>query len=174
MTDPYVARAKAWLAQAESDARTASALLGRPAPMTAADVGCHVTALAAQAVEKSIKGAVVLNHMTPDMRHTAAKYFAVLVGPTARKPLAGTFSALFTNARRGEATRLLALTPGVLGSKSAPNTEYPWDDAGHVRTPTGAPIFDDPERRRRGVEVARRMSTELLKLAIAMERAPRG
>ncbi len=74
----HVARARAWLRQAGSDARTARALLAGPAPMDDIDVGCHVSTLCAQALEKSIKGAVVLNKQTPDMTHRADKYFGVM------------------------------------------------------------------------------------------------
>jgi hypothetical protein len=77
-------RARAWAEQAESDARTAEALLERPPPMRADDVGCHVAAMCAQAVEKSIKGYVILNRGTPKLSHRADKYLPLLLG---RSPL---------------------------------------------------------------------------------------
>lgn len=51
-----VNEAKTWFAQAASDLRTATALLGAPPPVDKADVGCHVAAMCAQTIEKSIKG----------------------------------------------------------------------------------------------------------------------
>jgi hypothetical protein len=49
-----------WFRQADSDARTAEALLSMPTPMQEGDVGCHVAVLCAQAIEKSLKGYVLL------------------------------------------------------------------------------------------------------------------
>jgi hypothetical protein len=51
-----VARADAFLRQAESDLRTAQALSVRPLPLDPRDLPAQVLAKLAQAVEKSLKG----------------------------------------------------------------------------------------------------------------------
>lgn len=116
MTDGHIHAAAAWLSQAERDARTATALLDQPTPMKTDDVGCHVASLCAQAVEKSIKGYVLLNRSAPSHRsHRADKYLTPLLrgdllryGDNRRK-LAG----LFDPSMRALVRRLFDLTPGV-------------------------------------------------------------
>lgn len=174
MPGAVVARAKAWFTQAESDARTAKALRTRPAPMIEQDVGCHVAALCAQAVEKSIKGYVILNRQTPAMNHRADKYLGRLLGA---RPLLhyadhrGPLSELFTVTVRATVKQLLDLTPGTLDKKDVPNTEYPWpDNDDRQEIPAGAREFADADRLDAWVKVASRVSAELHKLGIAVDR----
>lgn len=168
-------RAKAWFSQAESDARTATALLAQPQPMQPVDVGCHVTALCAQAVEKSIKAYVILNKSTPKMSHRADKYLVPLLSSKQllRYPEHyALLSRLFDTGTRGAVRRLLDLTPGTLDDKNLPNTEYPWTDATGARTPIGASEFADHSMLQSWVQTALRVSAELHKLSIAVDRAP--
>jgi hypothetical protein len=167
-------RAKAWAEQAESDARTAEALLKCPPPMRAEDVGCHVAAMCAQAVEKSIKGYVILNKGTPRLSHRADKYLPLLLG---RSPLLrhkdhhSMLSALFDSATKADIRSLLDLTPGTLGKPNAPNTEYPWTDTvGHHLHPAGAVEFSSQSGVGRWLSTARRVSTILRKLIVAAGR----
>ncbi len=160
----HITRARAWFHQASSDARTARALVDEPAPMYDWDVGCHVSALCAQALEKSIKGAVVLNKQTPDMTHRADKYFAVMLGAKQlfQSPvLRNAFFGIFDQQARAHVRTLLDLTPGAVGSKNVPNTEYPWVDDGTHRTPAGATVFADRELVGVWVATARRVAIEL-------------
>ena len=150
-------------------------MLDRPAPMIDQDVGCHVAALCAQALEKSLKGAVVLNKQTPDMTHRADKYFAVMLG--ARQlfqyaPLRSAFFGIFDQATREHVRALLDVTPGAGRAKDVPNTEYPWEDAHGTVVPAGAETFANPELLRSWVVTARRVSAGLQKVAIAIERSP--
>jgi hypothetical protein len=171
----HVARARAWFRQASSDARTARALLDKPTPMTAEDVGCHAAALCAQALEKSIKGAVVLNKQTPDMTHRPDKYFGVLLGAKQlfqQPALRSAFFGIFDQETRGRVRALLDLTPGAVVAKDAPNTEYPWPDEQGHKTPAGAPVFANRELVASWVETARRVATELEKVAFALDRGP--
>jgi hypothetical protein len=118
-----------WFQQADSDARTAEALLSMPNPMQEGDVGCHVAALCAQAIEKSLKGYMVLNGATPAMNHRPDKYLSSLL--TKDDPLLrhkghhGHLSRLFDVATKAAVCRLFDLTPGGLGNRvDAANTEY--------------------------------------------------
>jgi len=166
-------RARAWAEQAESDARTAEALLERPPPMRVDDVGCHVTAMCAQAVEKSIKGYVILNKGTPKLSHRADKYLPLLLG---RSPLLryrdhhSKLSALFDSATKADIRSLLDLTPGSLGKPDAPNTEYPWTDATGAHRPSGAIQFSTRSTVGQWLVTARRVSATLHKLVIAAGR----
>ena len=139
------------------------------------DVGCHASALCAQALEKSIKGAVVLNKQTPDMTHRADKYFGVMLGAKQlfQSPvLRNAFAGIFDQQTRAQIRTLLDLTPGTTASKNVPNTEYPWTDAHGHRTPAGATVFADRETVTAWVATARRVAVELEKVAIAIERGP--
>jgi hypothetical protein len=174
VTSAAVARAKAWFAQAESDARAAKALLAGPPPMAVDDVGCHVTALCTQAVEKSIKGYLFLNGQTRKMSHRADKYLKPLLsgGQLLRyKEHRGTLSALFDAEMRGIVHRLLDLTPGTLDDKDVANTEYPWTaPAGGYQVPAGATEFGNVGLLGDWAKAAARVSAELHKLGIAVDR----
>ena len=145
--------------------------------MHADDVGCHVTAMCAQAVEKSIKGYVILNKGTPKLSHRADKYLPLLLG---RSPLLrykdhhSKLSALFDSTTKADIRSLLDLTPGSLGKPDAPNTEYPWTDAtGQHWRPAGAIEFSDQSAMGRWLATARRVSATLHKLIIAAGRGTR-
>lgn len=167
--------AKAWLVRATSDARTASALLGLPKPMIEADRGCHVSALCAQTVEKSIKGYVVLNGARPATTHRADKYLSTLLSSSAllrhpeHRPV---LSSLFDPSTRGAVRELLDLTPGTTGQKHVPNTEYPWGEGAEARSPAGAAEFGSLTDAQRWVGVATRVATTVQKLVIAADRMP--
>jgi hypothetical protein len=167
-------RARPWFGQAASDTRTAAALASQPSPMQAGDVGCHVAALCAQAVEKSIKGYVIVNGQSPRMSHRADKYLVPLLSgaPLLRFPHHHRhLSALFDSSTRAVVRRLIDLTPGTLDDKNAPNTEYPWLSQGVWRTPGGHELFSDAETLAQWTAVARRVTTRLSQLASAAERA---
>ena len=126
-----VYEAKPWFAQAKSDLRTAEALRTGPEPMLPDDVGCHVTAMCAQAIEKSIKGYVIVNGATPSLNHRPDKYLPQLL--TKGDPLLryrdhhSYLSKLFDTDTRHFIEVLFEQTPGGQGSRTdVPNTEYPW------------------------------------------------
>jgi hypothetical protein len=165
-----VERSAPWFLQAESDARAAAALLATPNPMTPADTGCHAAAFCAQAIEKSIKGYVLLNGATPALDHRPDKYLANLLTPgdpmlrhpTHRKIL----SKLFSPHTRAAVRQLFDLTPGGLGNlNDVPNTEYPWQHAGEWKhAPVGAAEFADPRTVQAWVAVAQAVTGTLHKL----------
>lgn len=171
-----VDQADTWFAQAASDLRTAEALLGTPSPMLAADVGCHVAALCAQAVEKSIKGYVILNGATPKLGHRPDKYLPMLL--TKNDPLLRHrdhhrhLSKLFDPSTTAAVGDLLDLTPGGLGSRTdVPNTEYPWKVAGSWKhVPARAPEFGDSTALAQWLKLARRVHDSLKKLVVAAGR----
>jgi hypothetical protein len=173
MTTQAVHRAKAWFEQAESDARTAAALLKQPPPLKSRDVGCHVAALCAQAVEKSIKGYVILNGQTPKLSHRADQYLAPLLRGQhllRHREHHSKLSGMFEPETRNAIRRLIDLTPGTRSDKDVANTEYPWSEAGGVQPPAGASEFSDTVTLSRWVTVARRLAAELHKLGIAVDR----
>jgi hypothetical protein len=59
-----------------------------------------------------------------------------------------------------------------MAAKNVPNTEYPWTDAQGHRTPAGATVFANRETVTAWVATAGRVSIELEKVAIAIERGP--
>lgn len=141
--------------------------------MKSEDVGCHVASLCAQAVEKSIKGYVVLNRSTPSHRsHRADKYLTPLLRGDLlrygdhRRKLAG----LFDPSMRALVRRLFDLTPGAVGSLDVPNTEYPWADPDGTHAPAGASQFADTQRLSEWAIAARRISAEIAKLVVAVRR----
>ena len=164
--------AKPWFNQAESDLRTAKALRTCPCPMDQDDVGCHVTAMCAQAIEKSIKGYVIVNGATPSLDHRPDKYLTVLVrkeDPLLRhKDHYSHLSKLFDTATKHAVRTLLELTPGGQGRQTdVPNTEYPWqNDGAWARTPFGATQFGN-DRVDELLKLTDRIQNTLHKLGIA-------
>jgi hypothetical protein len=139
------------------------------------DVGCHVTAMCAQAVEKSIKAYVIVNGGTPSLNHRPDKYLPLLL--TKGDPLLrhedhhNHLAKLFDVATRQAVKALLELTPGGQGGRTdAPNTEYPWQiDGAWKEAPAGATQFGDS-----GVDellkLTRRILSTLHRLGIAASR----
>ena len=167
--------AKAWFNQAESDLRAATALRDRPPPMTSEDVGCHVAAMCAQAIEKSIKAYVIVNGATPSLGHRPDKYLPQLL--TKNDPLLRYkdhhrhLSKLFDLDTRRTVEALLDLTPGGKGSLTdVANTEYPWKVNGAWKgTPVGSSHFGDGQLDV-WLKLAKRVSDMLHKLLIAAQR----
>ena len=127
MTADRRERSRGWLEQARSDFRTAQAVAAGPAPMELRDVGCHLAALCAQALEKSIKGYFVLCGNSSSNTHSVDKFVVTLLRTKCGR-LATQFSqvsALFNMAIKGTIRELVELTPGTLGKNNVPTTEYP-------------------------------------------------
>lgn len=99
------AEGRLWLEQASSDFRVAETLLSPTSLLTHRDAGCHTAALCAQTLEKSLKGYLFLNGMTPKLDHRPDKYLSTLL--TKNKPLLKYpghhkhLSALFDQATKG-------------------------------------------------------------------------
>jgi hypothetical protein len=144
--------------------------------MQAGDVGCHTAALCAQAIEKSLKGYMLLNGATPAMNHRPDKYLANLLtrgDPLLRyKEHQVHLSKLFDAETKGALRRLFDLTPGGLGSRvDVVNTEYPWAESGEWKsTPCGDAAFSNSELLVQWLSVARRVHELLRKLRIAVQR----
>ncbi len=176
MSAAAVQNARPWFEQAASDLRAALALYARPAPMTDQDVGCHVAALCSQAMEKSLKGYLLLNGMSPAIDHRPDKYLATLLAKD--NPLlryAGHhahLSRLFDQDSRRTLSQLLDLTPGGLGKRTdVPSTEYPWrEEVGWRHAPVEHAAFSDAHALRKWVTAASRMTTTLDKLRKAVDR----
>lgn len=165
--------ARAWIAQAMSDARTASALLALPEPMNDDDRGCHVAALSAQTVEKSIKAYVILNGARPGMTHRADKYLSSLLaggGLLRHAEHRAALSALFDPPTRGVVRQLLDLTPGTTAHKDPPNTEYPWGQGFDATSPAGSPELSSVDDAKLWASAAMRVVTGVRKLIIAADR----
>ncbi len=143
--------------------------------MVADDVGCHVAALCAQAIEKSLKGYVYLNGATPAFDHRPDKYVVALLRGEPLLSYAdhrAKLSKLFDATTKEIVTKLLDLTPGGLGNRNdVANTEYPWVNAGSSIAPTVALEFGDITKTKARVETAKRVSSALHKLWIAVDRA---
>jgi hypothetical protein len=166
--------ARAWFQQAESDVRTAQAVLHCPEPMEPNDVGAHVAALCAQALEKSLKGYLFLNGMTPAMNHRPDKYLPLLLSRSGVRFESHIrhLAALFDTSTKGAVRELFDLTPGGLGNgKDTPNTEYPWLAQGEWRhTPYAHPAFAVRQTLDSWLKVTARVSSQLHRLGIAAER----
>lgn len=140
------------------------------------DVGCHVAALCAQTIEKSLKGYMLLNGATPAMNHRPDKYLSSLL--TKNDPLLryrehhGYLAKLFDSTTKGVVRHLFDLTPGGLGNRiDAVNTEYPWADEGAwTRTPCGDAAFSDRRMLDDWLGVTKRIRDTLHKLSIAVDR----
>ena len=143
--------------------------------MLAEDVGCHVAAMCAQAIEKSIKGYVLLNGATPATDHRPDGYLAALLGGDpllSYRDHRGKLSKLFDPPTKELVTKLLDLTPSGVGKRrDVANTEYPWTTAGARFAPHAAANFGDPTAAKAWVDTARRVSATLHKLWIAVDRA---
>lgn len=166
--------ARSWFQQAESDVRTARAVLQCPEPMQRGDVGAHVGALCSQALEKSLKGYVFVNGMTPAMNHRPDKYLRLLLrGSLLRcEDHLPRLSALFDASTKAAVKELFDLTPGGLGkARDVPNTEYPWMHQGEWRyTPYEYPAFSVQRTLNGWLRVAARVSSTLHKLSFVAER----
>lgn len=143
--------------------------------MVADDVGCHVAAMCAQALEKSLKGYVFLNGATPAFDHRPDGYLVALLRGDPLLNYAdhrGKLSKLFDAPTKAIVTRLLDLTPGGLGNRNdVANTEYPWVNGGSSFAPAAATDFADITKTRAWVDAAKRVSSSLHKLWIAVDRA---
>ena len=167
-----VDEAKTWFIQASSDFRTASALNNAPPPILPTDVGCHVAAMCAQAIEKSIKGYVIVNGATPSLDHRPDKYLPQLL--TKDDPLLRHkghhrhLSKLFDPETRSAVRSLLDLAPGGQGNRTdVPNTEYPWKVRGAwTHTPMGSSHFG-ADHIRAWLKLTMRVVNTLHKLGIA-------
>ncbi|MCC7493181.1 MAG: hypothetical protein IT204_12565 [Fimbriimonadaceae bacterium] len=166
--------ARRWLEQAGSDLRVARALWRRPEPLLEGDAGCHLAALCSQAIEKSIKGYLVLNRTEFAMGHRPDRYLLLLCQPRTVRHAAHLphLSRLFTLERRQAIRELLELTPGALGVRrlDLPNTEYPWQVQGEwALIPAGHPIFADPARCEQWLKLARQVVDGLARLVSLSE-----
>jgi hypothetical protein len=144
--------------------------------MEPGDVGCHVAAMCAQAVEKSLKAYLFLNGAPPALDHRPDGYLVALLrgDPLLRyEDHRAKLSKLFDPTTRSIVTKLLDLTPGGLGSRTdVPNTEYPWMDATNGRSPPYAsPELSDALEIAEWLATAKRVSSGLHKLWIAVDRA---
>jgi hypothetical protein len=167
---------RTWLEQAASDLRTAQALLDAPGKMLLGDVGCHVAALCAQSIEKSLKGYLLLNQRQPRLGHRPDKYLPSLLArgdPLLRyREHHPRLCRTFDSETRGVVRRLLDLTPGGLGQgKHHPNTEYPWGEGDEwPQAPCAAAEFADRAEILMWTRAAQRVVDELSKLRIAVAR----
>ncbi len=169
------AEATPWFTQARSNFRAAIALSNTPCPMLSDDVGCHVAAMCAQTLEKSIKGYVIVNGGTPSLDHRPDKYLPQLL--TKNDPLLrhkdhhSYLAKLFDLPTRKAVQRLLELTPGGNGNATdTPNTEYPWRVGGHwTHTPMGHSQFGSTHPNQ-WLAMTKRILDTLDKLAIAAGR----
>jgi hypothetical protein len=176
MTSVRFRKARSWFRQADSDIRTADAVLHRPEPMKVSDVGCHVAALCAQALEKSLKGYVLLNGATPAMDHRPDKYLVLLLtenGLLRFRAHASHLAKLFDPPTKGSIRELFDLTPGGMGKAwNFPNTEYPWLESEECEhCPCDHLRFQDTTTLQGWFKVATRVCNTLHRLAIAAERA---
>jgi len=171
--------AKTWFAQAASDLRTAKAILGGPAPMHEADVGCHLAAMCAQVTEKSLKGYMVANRTTPSLDHRPDKYIARLLTKGGlllqHEGHHSHLSKLFHPATKAAVRQLFDLTPGGRGNRTdMPNTEYPWKINGAwMHTPAGALELSDSKAVALWLKISERIYNTLQKLVIAGGRGSR-
>lgn len=178
MSTSAIRNARSWFHQAASDARTAEALSSAPAPMDAADSGCHVAAMCAQAIEKSLKGYLLLNGVVPGMDHRPDKYLAALLtrdGRLLQHPEHhAALARLFDAPTKAAVRELLDLTPGGRGNRhDVANTEYPWQELGGGEwrnAPHGAATFADQKLISQWLGVAVRVRAGLHKLFIAADR----
>jgi len=152
-------RTVAWLAQAESDHRTAQrleAMAGRREalrPMEDDDLGCHVAAMCAQCAEKTIKALYAREFgRDPPATHRFDRLGSVL----ARSTGVATVLRGLPVPVRARLRALCALSPGA--GPGPANTEYPWSDGrGGWVTPAGAAPFADPAIRRQWIVDAGRL-----------------
>jgi len=164
--------ARPWFKQAESDLRTANALRSVPDPMGSDDVGCHLTAMCVQAIEKSIKGYVIVNGATPSLDHRPDKYLPLLMTRGGQllqhRDHHAHLSKLFDADTKHGVKTLLDLTPGGQGSRvDVPNTEYPWQiDGAWTTAPAGSTQFGNDSSDER-LKLTKRIVDTLHKLAIA-------
>jgi hypothetical protein len=170
-----VSKSDPWFRQASSDVRTAEALLLCPSPMQEHDIGCHVAALCAQAIEKSLKGYLILNGQTPALNHRPDKYLERPILTIEQLRYRGHYAALsklFHAGNKAAIRRLFDLTPGGKGHNrtDVANTEYPWSQADHF-SPVGASAFADIHALSEWIKVAKQVSNTLLKLWTAVQHA---
>jgi hypothetical protein len=175
MTRRAVEDARPWFVQAQSDVRTAQAIHQAPPPMNAADVGCHVAAMCAQAIEKTLKGYVFLNGATPALDHRPDGYIVAFLraeGLLRYPGHRGALSKLFDGGTRAIVTTLLDLTPGGVGNRSdVKNTEYPWTDGDRWSFAPALAPFEGAAVIGSWLAAAKRVSDTLGKLWIAVDRA---
>jgi HEPN domain-containing protein len=163
-----------WFRQAASDLRTAQALLQQPEPMYPVDVGCHVAALCSQTVEKSIKGYLLLNRVTPRLGHRPDGYLRRLLDQSILQyeQHHSHLSKLFEPQTKDTVRRLLELTPGGQGHRTdVLNTEYPWQQQGQWQhAPIDAGELSDGPSLDLWLRVAQRVHDKLRALWSAADR----
>lgn len=185
-----VARARPWLRQASSDLRTAKFLFHHAivddtaeetsdeGSVTGGDAGCHIAAMCAQTIEKSIKGYVILNRTTPALDHRPDKYLILLLTRTSTNPLLRypahqpKLAKLFDLDTRAVITELFNLTPEARGNRSdLPNTEYPWQEDGEWRwSPCESLTFAKDTDWRKWITAASKIHQGLIRLFEAVRR----
>lgn len=166
--------AKAWLEQAESDARTGEAILEAVPPLREPDVGCHVAVMCAQAIEKGLKGYLYFNRTPPAMNHRPDKYLRLLLDEGGKFLRHSShhreLGRLFNPEAKARLRALLDLTPGGRGNRSdLPNTEYPWSDDSGVHVPVGHAVFMDRPTVVQWVLLAKQVTSRLRALVISAE-----
>jgi hypothetical protein len=177
VTTKATRQALPWFNQAASDTRTAQALLPGPKPMEAKDVGCHIAALCSQALEKSLKGYMLLNGSDPRFDHRPDKYLVGLLATDASpllkyKDHRSHLAKLFTPETKDVVRTLLALTPGGRGRMTdAINTEYPWKEEAEWRqAPCDHGRFSDRSTLKSWVDTTQRVRDVFYKLWNAVDR----
>ncbi len=181
-----VSGARPWLEQAASDLRSARLLFRyvsdtqAPAPDDFArpDAGCHIAAMCAQTIEKSIKGYMILNGATPKLDHAPNKYLPPLLSKTRPNPILyyqdhqRSLQSLFDQDTRAIINELQNFTPGASGQRTdLANTEYPWKEAGDwSHAPCGAAQFAEYEDWKRWIGVATRIHVCLHGLLASAQR----
>lgn len=124
-----IGEARPWLDQAQSDLRIARVLIDHPASLKDGDVGCHVVAMCAQVIEKSIKAYLVVIGIDFKSNHRPDKYIGPLLMGTGLRHSDDVkkLSRLFDPQTRSVVRGILDLTPGGKGTDfTIKNTEYPW------------------------------------------------
>lgn len=128
-------------------------------------MGCHVAAMCAQTLEKSLKGCFILVGMRRANDHRPDKSLTVLVLSSPKRHRKR-LSRLFDQNTRRAIEELLSLTPGGQHDRNVPNTEYPWTVDGVDFAPAAHPIFENPEHIDAWLKLARRVHSELEKIRI--------
>ena len=164
-----------WLGQARSDARAAAAIAKGGSPLDPGDLGCHIALLCAQALEKCVKGCMLLVGQTPTATHAVEKDIDSLLraasGYRSGAPQFGLRDAYRASGVRRITKQLLDWTPGNAKSDEL-NYEYPWrvTRAAELATPFGHPAFEDPSDHREWVRVTTTLVEHAAKIASASRR----
>jgi HEPN domain-containing protein len=169
-----ISRAILWIQRAQSDARTAEAILTRRVKLDDRNVGCHVALLCAQSIEKCIKGCLLLVGGEAKLTHDIANIIDdILSRVAAKRKSTGSeqnLNGLFRSPGvRKRVTQLLAWTPGN-ATPEQPNYEYPWPARVESEVPTGHELFKDADEQSDWVTHAKTLSDGAAKVAEALRR----